>query len=382
MKTILTQEEILRYSRHLMVPEVGLKGQEKLKMASVLIVGAGGLGSPISLYLVAAGIGRIGLVDFDVVDSSNLQRQILHGNSQIDQLKVDSAKLRLNDLNPLVEIQTYSDYISSTNIEEIAKQYDVIVDGSDNFATRYLLNDYCVLNQKPYVYGSIFRFEGQISVFDATKGPCYRCIFPTPPPPGLIPTCGEGGVFGVLPGTIGTIQASEVLKIILGIGEPAYGKLFLYDALDLSLQEIKLRKNPACSICSEHPTILNLEDTAVFCAVHEAQEKPIPMEWQLDPFNLAMKIKSGEKISLIDVRDPVEREIVEIPGSVNIAYERIISQMDQLDKTIPLVFICRNGIRSERVVRKLRSQGFDNAFNLHGGTNGWVNSIDPSQMNY
>jgi len=382
MKTILTQEEILRYSRHLMVPEVGLKGQEKLKLASVLIVGAGGLGSPISLYLVAAGIGKIGLVDFDVVDSSNLQRQILHGNSQIDKLKVDSAKLRLNDLNPLVEIQTFSDYISAENIEVIARQYDIIVDGSDNFATRYLLNDYCVLNQKPYIYGSIFRFEGQISVFDATKGPCYRCIFPTPPPPGLIPTCGEGGVFGVLPGTIGTIQASEVLKIILGIGEPAYGKLFLYDALDLSLQEIKLRKNPACSICGEHPTILNLKDTAVFCAVHEAVEMPIPMDWQLDPITLSMRIKSGEKICLIDVRDPVEREIVEIPGSVNITYERIISQMDELDKTTPLIFICRNGIRSERVVRRLRSQGFNNAYNLKGGTNGWVNSIDSSQMNY
>jgi len=382
MKTILTQEEILRYSRHLMVPEVGLKGQEKLKLASVLIVGAGGLGSPISLYLVAAGIGRIGLVDFDVVDSSNLQRQIVHGNSQIDQLKVDSAKLRLSDLNPLVEIQTFSDYISAENIGVIASDYDIIVDGSDNFATRYLLNDYCVLNQKPYVYGSIFRFEGQISVFDATKGPCYRCIFPTPPPPGLIPTCGEGGVFGVLPGTIGTMQATEALKIILGIGEPAYGKLYLYDALDLSLQEIKLRKNPACSICGENPTIINLQDTAVFCSVHEAVEKPIPTEWQLDPVTLSRRIKSGEKMNLIDVRDPVEREIVEIPGSVNIAYEKIVAQTEKLDKITPLIFICRNGIRSERIVRKLRLQGFENAFNLKGGTNGWVKSIDPSQMYY
>jgi adenylyltransferase/sulfurtransferase len=382
MKTTLSQEEILRYSRHLMVPEVGLSGQEKLKKSSVLIVGAGGLGAPVSLYLAAAGIGRLGLVDFDVVDSSNLQRQIVHGESQIDRLKVDSAKLRLSDLNPLIEIETYSDYISAANIAEIAGGYDIIVDGTDNFATRYLLNDYCVFNKKPYVYGSVFRFEGQVSVFDATKGPCYRCIFPSPPPAGLIPTCGEGGVFGVLPGTIGTMQATQVLKIILGIGEPAYGKLFLYDALNLSLQEIKLRKNPACSICGADPTIINLEDTAVFCALHEAAEEPVPAEWQIEATHLAEVIKAGENMKLIDVRDPVEREIVTIPGSVNIPYENLISRSGVLDKETPTVFICRNGIRSQRVVRRLRAQGYENVLNLKGGTNGWVSSVEPEKLKY
>ena len=382
METILSQEEILRYSRHLMVPEVGLKGQEKLKQASVLIVGTGGLGSPISLYLTAAGIGRIGIVDFDVVDSSNLQRQIVHGDSQIGELKVNSAEMRLKDLNPFIQIETFPEYISAGNIEAIAKDYDMIIDGTDNFSTRYLLNDYCVLFHKPYIYGSIFRFEGQISVFDAEKGPCYRCIFPTPPPPGLIPTCGEGGVFGVLPGTIGTLQATEVIKIILGIGEPAYGKLYLYDALEISLQEIKLRKNPSCSVCGENPTIVNLEDTAIFCALHDALETPIPLDWQISVSELKTKIEAGERVELIDVRDPVEREIALIPNSKNIPYEKIIYQNNEIDKVNPTVFICRNGIRSERVVRKLRDQGYSNVFNLKGGTNKWVESIEPDQLRY
>lgn len=382
METILSQEEIFRYSRHLMVPEVGLIGQEKLKKASVLIVGTGGLGSPLSLYLTAAGIGRIGVVDFDVVDSSNLQRQIVHGNSQIGELKVHSAQLRLSDLNPFIQIETYPEYISARNIEEIAKDFDIIVDGSDNFSTRYLLNDYCVLYRKPYIYGSIFRFEGQFSVFDAQKGPCYRCVFPTPPPPGLIPTCGEGGVFGVLPGTIGTLQATEVIKIILGIGEPAYGKLFLYDALDISLQEIKLRKNPTCSVCGDHPTIINLEDTAVFCAFHDSLETPIPSDWQISVSELKTKMDSGEKLDLIDVRDPVEREISLIPNSKNIPYEKIIFQDDEIDKSTQTIFVCRNGIRSERVVRKLREKGLKNVFNLKGGTNNWVESFDPDQLKY
>lgn len=382
MQSQLNQQEIIRYSRHLMIPEVGLRGQEKLKNAAVLIVGTGGLGSPISMYLAAAGVGKIGLVDFDVVDESNLQRQIVHGSSEIGNLKVESAANRLRDLNPLIEILPFSNYINAENIEEIAADYQIIVDGTDNFSTRYLLNDYCVLHHKPYIYGSIFRFEGQMSVFDAEKGPCYRCIFPDPPPAGLIPTCGEGGVFGVLPGTIGTFQATEVLKIILGLGEPTYGELFLYDAVDLSLQKIHLRKNPNCQICGENPTIHTLQDTAIFCATHQELDDPIPMEWQIDAQKLNQKIINADNFRMIDVRDPIELDIIQLPGVENIPYERMITGSFENDSTRETVLICRNGIRSGRIVRKLRGQGFSNVFNLKGGTNAWVDHVDPDKFHY
>lgn len=378
----LNQEEILRYSRHLMIPEVGLEGQQKLKGASVLIVGTGGLGSPIALYLAAAGVGKLGLVDYDVVDTSNLQRQILHGTSQVNVPKVESGKIRLQDLNPLIEIETYNVYLSAENIESIAEPYEIIVDGTDNFTSRYLLNDYCVMHKKPYVYGSIYRFEGQVSVFDAEKGPCYRCIFPTPPPPEVAPACGEGGVFGVLPGTIGTFQASEVIKLILNIGESAVGKLYLYDALDLSLQAIQLRKNPQCAVCGEKPEITTLKDTEVFCMLHEAQEKPVPDEWQYSAQKLKKALQQPGTVRIIDVRDPVEREIITIYDSENIPVEKINTQFQNVDKSKDVVFICRNGIRSMRIVRKLRENGYENVFNLKGGTNAWVKEIEPEKFLY
>ncbi len=374
MNKKLNQKEILRYSRHLLIPQVGLSGQEKLKNSSVLIVGTGGLGSPIALYLAAAGIGKIGLVDFDVVDESNLQRQVIHSTSKIGIPKVESAKTFLEDLNPLIEINTFNLMISATNIEEIAKDYQIIVDGTDNFSTRYLLNDYCVFSKKPYIYGSIFRFEGQVSVFDAEQGPCYRCIFPTPPPPGVVPTCGEGGVFGVLPGTIGTIQATEVIKLVLDIGEKSIGKLFLFDGLDMSLQSIQLRKNPKCKVCGDSPEITTLEDTAFFCDAHNLEES-FQSEWEWSVHDLKRAIDEGKILRLIDVRDPVEREVVVIPQSENIPYERISSELIQ-DDEIPVVFYCRNGVRSARAARKLRNAGFDNVFNLEGGTNAWAREID------
>ncbi len=382
MKNKLTQEEIYRYSRHLMIPQVGLSGQEKLKESSVLIVGTGGLGSPISLYLAAAGIGKIGLVDFDTVDSSNLQRQIVHSTSNVGKPKVESAKERLQDLNPYINIEIFNQYLSSDTIEAIASGYEIIVDGTDNFSSRYLLNDYCVLYKKIYVYGSIYRFEGQVSVFDAEHGPCYRCIFPTPPAPGLVPTCGEGGVFGILPGTIGTLQATQVIKMILNIGEKESGNLYLYDALDLSLQKIKLRKNPKCKICGDQPEIKNLEETKQFCAVHEQTEQPIPTEWEISPERLNSRINSGQKTRLIDVRDPVEQEISKLPNSELIPFERIHLDFESKDPDELVVFYCRNGIRSERAVRQLRLKGFENVLNLKGGTNAWVQKYDKNKFIY
>lgn len=380
MANKLSQQEVLRYSRHLMIPQVGLSGQQKLKDASVLIVGTGGLGSPISLYLAAAGVGTIGLVDYDVVEDSNLQRQVIHSTKKIGIPKVHSAKQYLEDLNPFVKVETFNEMLSAENVERVGHNYQIIVDGSDNFSTRYLLNDYCVFHKKNYVYGSIFRFEGQVSVFDAQHGPCYRCVFPTPPPPGVVPSCGEGGVFGVLPGTIGTIQATEVIKLILGLDNNPYGKLYLYDAIDLSIQTIQLRKNPNCKICGAQPDILTLEDTEFFCEMHD-QENPLPLDWGLSVQQLKSSIDSGKKIHLIDVRDPVEREVVFIPDSENIPYERINSEMF-MDENVPVVFYCRTGIRSGRVVQKLRNSGFQNIFNLIGGTNAWVREIDPESFLY
>jgi adenylyltransferase/sulfurtransferase len=376
----LSQNEILRYSRHLLIPQVGLSGQEKLKNASVLIVGTGGLGSPISMYLAAAGVGKIGLVDFDTVDDSNLQRQVIHSTKKIGTPKVESAKQFLQDLNPFVEINTFNERLTSSNIERIAEDYQIIIDGSDNFSTRYLLNDYCVFKKKPYIYGSIFRFEGQISVFDAQNGPCYRCIFPTPPPPGIVPTCGEGGVFGILPGTVGTLQATEVIKLILGLSEDQFGKLYLYDAIDLSVQTIQLKKNPNCKICGNNPEINTLEDTEFFCNLH-GMENPISPEWEWSVNQLKKLIDNGEVFRLIDVRDPIEREVVFIPESENIPFEQIDNEIIQSDDS-PVIFYCRNGTRSGRAVMKLRNAGFQNIFNLAGGTNAWVQEIDPESNLY
>ncbi len=376
----LSHEEILRYSRHLLIPEVGLDGQRKLKAASVLVIGTGGLGSPVSLYLAAAGVGRIGLVDYDVVDETNLQRQIVHGTSRVGRLKVESARERLLDLNPRIQVDVYNEPFTSENAMRIAADYDVIVDGTDNFPTRYLSNDLCVLLGKPLVYGSIFRFEGQASVFYAEEGPCYRCLFPEPPPPGLVPSCAEGGVLGVLPGTIGTIQATEALKLILGIGTPLIGKLLLYNALDASFEYVKLKKNPHCKVCGPEPEITELIDYYEFCGVpgldHDA-EGSAGAEWDITPGELAERLKH-DRIRLIDVREPHELEISSLPGAENIPLGELAARLSELDSAQEIVLFCKAGTRSARALELLVSAGFRRVKNLKGGINAWAEEIDPS----
>ncbi|MFN2282300.1 MAG: molybdopterin-synthase adenylyltransferase MoeB [Anaerolineales bacterium] len=380
----LSHEEIHRYSRHLLIPDVGLDGQRKLKAASVLIVGTGGLGSPVSLYLAAAGVGRIGLVDYDVVDFSNLQRQIVHGESRLGDLKVESARDRLLDLNPEIQIDTYNTFLSSDNAFEIAEPYDIIVDGTDNFPTRYLVNDLCVLTGKANVYGSIFRFDGQASVFDARVGPCYRCLFPEPPPPGLVPSCAEGGVLGVLPGTIGSIQATEALKLILGIGEPLIGRLLLYDALDLSFQTVKLHKNPDCKVCGKNPEVTELIDYEDFCGIpaHDHDEGSAGAEWDITAPELAEKLKNGEDLRLIDVREPHELEISHLDGAELIPLGEFASHLSDLDSSQEIVLFCKSGTRSTRALEILASAGFKKVKNLKGGINAWAEEVDPSMPIY
>ncbi len=377
----LTQAEILRYSRHLVLPEVGLEGQQKLKDARVLIVGTGGLGSPISLYLAAAGVGCIGLVDYDTVDETNLQRQIVHGTSRVGMPKVESAKQRILDLNPYVHVETYQTVLRSDNALSIAENYDILVDGTDNFPTRYLLNDLAVFTKKPYVYGSIFRFEGQVCVFDARVGPCYRCLFPEPPPPGMVPSCAEGGVFGVLPGIVGTLQATEVLKLILGTGEPLIGKLLLVDALDSTFQTVQLRKNPVCKLCGEAPQIQTLIDYEEFCGVPVAGrhlEQDIP---ELSPRDVVERLSSGESFAFLDVRDPVELQVSRIPGAVVIPVGQLPARVQELDREKKWVVFCRTGERSYRAVKLLQSAGFQ-AYNLKGGINAWADQVDPEMLKY
>lgn len=376
----LSHAEIHRYSRHLLIPDVGLEGQRKLKAASVLIVGTGGLGSPVALYLAAAGVGRIGLVDHDVVDFSNLQRQIIHGESRLGDSKVESARDRLLDLNPEIQVDIFNEYINSENAFQIAEPYDIIIDGTDNFPTRYLVNDLCVLTGKPNVYGSIFRFDGQASVFDSRIGPCYRCLFPEPPPPGLVPSCAEGGVLGVLPGTIGSIQATETLKIILGIGEPLVGRLLLYDALDLSFQTVKLQKNPTCKVCGENPEITELIDYEAFCGVpaHDHEEGSAGEAWDITALELAAQLKKNPSLQLIDVREPHEREISNLEGSKLIPLGQFASRLSELNSADEIVIICKAGTRSARALEILASAGFKKVKNLKGGLNAWARDVDPS----
>ena len=376
----LNREEILRYSRHLLIPDVGLEGQRKLKNARVLVVGTGGLGSPVALYLAAAGVGCIGLVDYDVVDSSNLQRQVIHGTSKIGALKVESAKQRMLDLNPYIQVDTFNEPFTAENAMRIAEPYDMIVDGTDNFPTRYLVNDVCVFQGKPNVYGSIFRFEGQVSVFYAKEGPCYRCLFPEPPPPGLVPSCAEGGVLGVLPGTVGTLQATEAIKLILGIGTPLIGKLMLYDALDLSFQTIKLRKNPACKVCGPNPEVTAPIDYEAFCGVpgHDHDGNLESTEWDIEPADLAERMKNGEPLRLIDVREPVELQVAQIEGAELIPLGQLAANLNKLDSTQEIVLFCRTGGRSTRALELLLSAGFRKVKNLRGGINAWSEEVDPS----
>ena len=376
----LSHEEILRYSRHLLIPEVGLSGQKKIKAASVLVIGTGGLGSPVALYLAAAGVGRIGLVDYDQVDSSNLQRQVIHGTSQLGELKVVSARQRMLDINPDIQVDIYNEPFTSANAMQIAKDYDILIDGTDNFPTRYLSNDVCVLLGKPNVYGSIYRFDGQVSVFDARQGPCYRCLFPEPPPPGLVPSCAEGGVLGVLPGTIGTLQATEALKLILGIGETLKGRLLLFNALDMSFDFVNLRKNPNCKICGPNPEITQLIDYEEFCGVpgHDHEEGSAGGDWDIEAVQLAEQLHQGQPIHLLDVREPHELEISRLEGADLIPLGQLAARLSELDSAEEMVVFCKGGTRSARALELLASAGFRKVKNLKGGINAWAREVDPS----
>jgi adenylyltransferase/sulfurtransferase len=375
----LSRDEILRYSRHLLIPEVGLEGQRKLKNSSVLIVGTGGLGSPVSLYLAAAGIGRIGLVDYDVVDSSNLQRQVIHGTSTVGKLKVDSAKAKLLDLNPDIQVDVYNEPYTSENAMRIAQNYDIILDGTDNFPTRYLTNDVAVFLGKPNVYASIYRFDGQVSVFYAKEGPCYRCLFPEPPPPGLVPSCAEGGVLGVLPGTVGTIQATEALKVLLGIGEPLIGRLLLYNALDMSFDFVKLKKNPNCRVCGPNADIKELIDYEEFCGVpgHDHGDEGSAGEGlDITALELSERLQTNH-FKLLDVREPHELEISALPDAVNIPLGQLAGRLSELDSAEEMVVFCKGGTRSARALELLASAGFKKVKNLKGGINAWAKEVDP-----
>lgn len=373
----LSNSEILRYSRHLLIPQVGLAGQRKLKAASVLVIGTGGLGSPIALYLAAAGVGRIGLVDFDVVEASNLQRQVIHAASTVGELKVESARRRLEDLNPEIEVQTYNEPFTARNAMAIAAAYDIIIDGTDNFPTRYLSNDVCVWLGKPNVYGSIYRFDGQVSVFDARHGPCYRCLFPEPPPPGLVPSCAEGGVLGILPGTIGTLQATEAIKLILGIGEPLIGRLLLYNALEMSFDYVRLRKNPKCRICGEHPEIREPIDYEAFCGVPGHAADSGSAELDITAQELAERLNAPQPPLLLDVRETHELEICHLEGAVNIPLPQLPARLAELDSAREMVVFCKAGTRSLRAIHLLTNAGFRKLHNLRGGINAWAREVDP-----
>ncbi|PYP36920.1 MAG: molybdenum cofactor biosynthesis protein MoeB [Gemmatimonadetes bacterium] len=375
----LSHEEILRYSRHLILPDVGVEGQKKLKAARVLLVGAGGLGSPAALYLAAAGVGTLGLVDFDVVDKTNLQRQILHGTSTVGVSKLESAAARIRDLNPNVQVERFETRLISENALDIIREFDIVADGTDNFPTRYLVNDACVLLDKPNVYGSIFRFEGQASVFHAKRGPCYRCLYAEPPPPGLVPSCAEGGVLGVLPGIIGSIQAMETIKLILGAGEPLIGRLLLFDALKLQFRELTLEKDPDCPVCGAHPTVTELIDYQAFCGIGaepsydgaEISAQELHDEWQRNP-----------DLLVIDVREPHEHEIAHIDGAVLIPLGELPDRLGELDGHREIVTHCHHGARSLKALDILKAAGFSKVRSLRGGIDAWAVNVDPSLPRY
>ena len=384
--TELSKDEIARYSRHLILPEVGMEGQKKLKAASILLIGAGGLGSPLALYLAAAGIGRLGLVDFDVVEESNLQRQIIHGTKDVGKLKVDSAKESINDINPNVQVDTYNTGLTSENAMEIIAKYDMVIDGTDNFPTRYLVNDACVLLGKPNVYGSIFRFEGQSSVFWAEKGPCYRCLYPEPPPPGMVPSCAEGGVIGILPGIVGLLQANEGVKLILGQGTPLIGRLLLFNALDMKFRELKLKKDPTCPVCGENPTVTELIDYNEFCGVPTAGEEQELSEDiapdEITPAQVKARLDAGDDFVLVDVREPHEWEICNIEGARLIPMSEFESRIDELDPDMDIVVHCKMGGRSASVQDVLNANGFGNVKNMVGGITRWADEVDSSMPKY
>lgn len=380
----LSNEEISRYSRHLIMPEVTLAGQKKLKASSVLMIGVGGLGSPLALYLAAAGVGRLGLVDFDVVDASNLQRQILHGTSTVGQPKLESARARLRDINPFIEIETHETRLTSENAIDLFERYDVVADGTDNFPTRYLVNDACVLTGKPNVYASIFRFEGQASVFAAPGGPCYRCLYPEPPPPGLVPSCAEGGVLGILPGLLGTIQATETIKWILGIGEPLVGRLLLVDALSMGFRSLEVRRDPECPVCGESPTVTEPIDYEQFCGIgrgDEALDADVDVE-EITVEDLHAALENGDDVTLLDVREPHEWQICRIDGARLLPLSELPARVHELDPSRTYYLHCKSGVRSANAILFLQEAGFDRLKNVRGGITAWAEEIDPTVPTY
>jgi len=382
----LNPDQINRYSRHLLLPEVGMEGQEKICNSKVLCIGTGGLGSPVSLYLAAAGVGKLGLIDFDVVDKSNLQRQIAHGESTVGKLKVDSAKTRIADLNSDVEVITYNERLTSENAMRIFSDWDIIVDGTDNFPTRYLANDTCVLLKKPYIYGCILRFEGQVSVFDSRTGPCYRCLYPEPPPPGLVPSCAEGGVLGVLCGIIGGLQTNETIKLILDKGDNLNGRLVIFDALGLKFREMKLRKDKNCPICGDNPTIKELVDYEQFCGILPPQENPADRALEIEPTAVKQMMDNGKQFTLVDVRGHGEYEICRIDGStlipLDVIEERKVEKLNGLKKDDEIVLHCKAGVRSLKAAKALIDIGFENVKSMRGGIEEWAETIDPAMPRY
>jgi molybdopterin/thiamine biosynthesis adenylyltransferase/rhodanese-related sulfurtransferase len=378
----LSKEEVLRYSRHLIMPEVGMDGQLKLKRARVLMIGAGGLGAPLGLYLAAAGVGHIGIVDFDVVDFTNLQRQVTFSTSDVGRTKLAATKERLASMNPMIDIATYETRLTSENALELFRGYDLVVDGTDNFPTRYLVNDACVLTGKRNVYGSIFRFEGQVSIFGAPDGPCYRCLYPEPPPPGLVPSCAEGGVLGVLPGIVGALQAVETIKLILGAGEPLIGRLLLFDALAMRFRELKLKKNPECPLCGTHPTITKLIDYEEFCGIRgeEAPATTAQMP-EITPRELKQRLDRGDDLFVLDVREPHEYQICNLNGYL-LPLGDLPKRVNELDSSREIVAHCRSGKRSADAVEFLRKAGFRKIWNLKGGILAWADEVDPSMPKY
>ncbi|WP_370338098.1 adenylyltransferase/sulfurtransferase MoeZ [Catenulispora sp. MAP5-51] len=380
----LSVEEVRRYSRHLIIPDVGMDGQKRLKNAKVLCVGAGGLGSPTLLYLAAAGVGTLGIVEFDVVDESNLQRQVIHGQSDIGRSKAESARDSIKEINPLVQVNLHEERLDSTNVMELFAQYDLIVDGTDNFATRYLVNDACVLLNKPYVWGSIYRFDGQASVFWSEYGPCYRCLYPEPPPPGMVPSCAEGGVLGVLCASIGSIQVNEAIKLLAGIGEPLVGRLMIYDALEMTYRQVKVRKDPDCAVCGEHPTVTELIDYEAFCGAISEEAADAAKDSTITVTQLKEWLDGDEKIQLIDVREPNEYEIVSIPGSTLIPKGEFLmgGALEKLDPTKRIVLHCKSGVRSAEALAVVHAAGYKDAVHVGGGVLAWVNQIEPEKPSY
>jgi adenylyltransferase/sulfurtransferase len=371
----LTPNEIRRYSRHLIIPDVAMDGQKRLKNAKVLCVGAGGLGSPALMYLAAAGVGTLGIIDFDVVDESNLQRQVIHGQSDVGRSKAESAKASVAEINPLVHVQLHQERLDSSNVMEIFSGYDLIIDGTDNFATRYLVNDACVLLGKPYVWGSIYRFDGQASVFWAEHGPCYRCLYPEPPPPGMVPSCAEGGVLGVLCASIGSIQVNEAIKVLTGIGEPLVGRLMIYDALEMTYRSVKVRKDPECAICGKNPTITELIDYEAFCGVVSDEANEAAAGSTITAGELNAMRERGDDVFLVDVREPAEWEIVRIPDAVLIPKNDLPSRLAELPQDKPVVLYCKTGVRSAEGLALLKSAGFSDAKHVHGGVTAWQTQV-------